>query len=76
MNGTCVYAQLMAQMYLKGYDSHKLAERTRIPYTSLRRKLRGEVPLKLEEAFCIQETLECELSLNALFERREAPHDR
>lgn len=76
MNGRCVYAQLMAQMYLRGYDSQSLAKKTQMAYTSLRRKLRGEGTLKLEEALRIRQALGCDLPLETLFERRDIAHDR
>ena len=40
MRGECVYMQVMVQMYMKGWDSRKLAEQSGMPYTSMRRKLR------------------------------------
>ncbi|MBQ7655378.1 MAG: helix-turn-helix transcriptional regulator [Clostridia bacterium] len=71
MRGDCVYLQVMVQMYIKGWDSRTLAEESGITYTSLRRKLRGMAPLSLEEARRIQEALDCGMSLDKLFARRE-----
>ncbi len=71
MRGECVYLQVMVQMYLKGWDSRVLSEKTGIAYTSMRRKLRGMAPLNLEEARRIQEALGCGLSLDKLFEKTD-----
>ena len=71
MRGECVYMQVMVQMYMKGWDSRILAEKTGIKYTSMRRKMRGLAPISLEEARRIQEALDCGMSLDALFVRRE-----
>ncbi|MBR5110089.1 MAG: hypothetical protein IK099_07825 [Clostridia bacterium] len=71
MRGECVYLQVMVQMYMKGWDSRVLAEKTGIKYTSMRRKLRGMAPLQLEEARRIQQALNCPMPLEELFARRE-----
>lgn len=71
MRGECVYMQVLVQMYLKGWDSKTLAEKTGMTYTSIRRKLRGMAPMTLEEARRIQAALDCGMSLDALFARRE-----
>jgi len=71
MRGECVYLQVMVQMYMKGWDSRTLAEKSGMPYTSMRRKLRGMTPLHLEEARRIQEALNCGMSLDTLFARRD-----
>ena len=75
MNGECQYLQVMVQMYLRGWDSHALAEKAGIPYATLRRKLRGVSPLHLEEARRIRAALGCDMTLDALFARREDAHD-
>lgn len=71
MRGECVYMQVMVQMYLRGWDSRALAEKAGLSYTSIRRKLRGMSPLHLEEARRIQEALNCGMSLDDLFARRD-----
>ncbi len=71
MRGDCVYMQVMVQMYMKGWDSRTLAEKSGMTYTSMRRKMRGIAPLYLEEARRIQEALDCGMSLDTLFARRE-----
>lgn len=71
MRGDCVYMQVMVQMYMKGWDSQKLAEQSGIAYTSMRRKLRGVAPLHLDEARRIQKALDCGLTLDTLFARRD-----
>ena len=65
--GTCVYTQVMIQMCLRGWDNHDLAQKAGLNYTSLRRKLRGETALRLDEARRIQEALDCGLPLEELF---------
>ena len=71
MRGECVYMQVMIQMYLKGWDSRVLADKTKLSYTSIRRKLRGKSPLYLEEARRIQQALNCGMSLEELFNRKD-----
>lgn len=71
MRGECVYMQVMVQMYLRGWDSRELAEKTGLSYTSMRRKLRGLSPFHLEEARRIQQALDCGMSLDALFARQD-----
>ena len=71
MRGDCVYMQVMVQMYLKGWDSRTLAVQAGLSYTSIRRKLRGMSPLHLEEARRIQKALNCGLSLDELFFRKD-----
>lgn len=75
MRGECIYLQVMVQMYLKGWDSRTLSEKTGISYPSLRRKLRGSSPMGLEEARQIQRALGCGLNLDTLFARREGSYD-
>ena len=76
MRGECVYLQVMVQLFLKGWNSHELADRTGISYPTLRRKLRGAAPMQLEEARRIQTALGCGLTLDQLFEPRESGYDR
>ena len=71
MRGECVYMQVMVQMYLKGWDNRALADKAGLSYTSIRRKLRGTSPLHLEEARRIQQALNCGMSLDELFARRD-----
>lgn len=70
MKWNIVYMQVMIQCYLLGWDKRKLAEESKIPYTSLLRKLRGVSPLHLDEAKKIQKALNCGLSLDELFSKR------
>jgi len=74
MRGSCIYSQLMVQMYLAGVDNKTLAQRTGITYSSLRRKLRGQTRIQLEEARLIRGALGCEMPLDQLFERAEEQH--
>ena len=76
MRGQCVYLQVLVQMYMKGWNSHQLAERTGISYPSLRRKMRGASPLHLDEARKIQAVLGCGMTLDQLFARKETRNDR
>lgn len=71
IRGCCVYARLMMEMYLSGMDNHTLAERTGIHYASLRRKMRGITPIKLDEAERIRTALSSHLPLEKLFEKAE-----
>ncbi|NLD83901.1 MAG: helix-turn-helix domain-containing protein [Clostridiales bacterium] len=64
------YAQVMVQMYLQGMDSHTLSEKTGISYPSLRRKLRGDGHLRLDEAIRIRKALACPMSIEELFARK------
>lgn len=70
MRGDCIYMQVMVQMYLKGWDSRMLADQTGMSYQSIRRKLRGQSPLHLEEAKRIQRALNCGMSMEELFTRK------
>lgn len=70
MRGDCIYMQVMVQMYLKGWDSRMLADQVGMSYTSIRRKLRGLSPLHLEDAKSIQRALNCGMSMEELFTRK------
>ena len=71
MKKSCVYMQVMVQMYLQGMDSHDLAQKANISYPTLRRKLRGDGGLGLEEAKRIRQALGCVMPLEELFERKD-----
>ncbi len=71
-----MYLQVLVQMYMKGMNSHQLADRTGISYPSLRRKMRGTSPLQLDEARRIQSVLNCGMTLDQLFIRKETANDR
>ena len=72
MRSNCVYAQVMVQMFMKGWNMRQLAEETDISYVSLRRKLRGESPFLLEEAMKVRSALAVQMPLDMLFEKRVA----
>lgn len=72
MRSNCVYAQVMVQMFMKGWNMRQLAEETDISYVSLRRKLRGESPFLLEEAIKVRSALAVQMPLDTLFEKRVA----
>lgn len=72
MRSNCVYAQVMVQMFMKGWNMRQLAEETDISYVSLRRKLRGESPFLLEEAMKVRSALAVQMPLDTLFEKRVA----
>ena len=76
MRGQCVYLQVLVQMYMKGWNSHQLADQAGISYPSLRRKMRGASPLQLDEARRIQTVLDCGMTLDQLFARKEIGNDR
>ncbi len=70
MKHTGVYARLMVEMLLQGVDSHALSEKTGMSYPTLRRKLRGDGSIRIEEAILIRSALNSELPLEQLFARR------
>ena len=72
MKHTGVYAQVMVEMLLRGIDSHALSEKTGISYPTLRRKLRGEGSIRIEEAILIRSALSSDLPLEQLFARRHS----
>lgn len=69
MKRDSVYAQVMVQMFLRGMDSYTLSEKTGLSYPTLRRKLRGDGCIRLEEAVLIRQALGCEMPLEELFAR-------
>lgn len=71
VRGDCVYMQVVVQMYLRGWNSKKLAEETGINYMTLRQKLRGKRTLNLDEMRSIQKALDCGMSMDELFARRD-----
>lgn len=72
MRTQCIYTQVMIQMYMKGWNMRELAGEVGMSYVSLRRKLRGESPVLLDEAFSIRKALEVQMPLDTLFEKRVA----
>ena len=70
MNGSCIYVQVMLQMYMNNVSCRELSSRTGISYPTLRRKLRGDSDFLLSEALRIKETLNCGMPLETLFEKR------
>lgn len=72
MRTQCIYTQVMVQMYMKGWNMRELAREAGMSYVSLRRKLRGESPILLEEAFSIRKALAVQMPLDTLFEKRVA----
>ena len=70
MKSKCIYPQLELQMYLRDLNGAILAKKANIPYYALRRKLRGTTPLNLDEAKKIQKIIDCNLTLDALFETK------
>lgn len=73
MQSGCIYPQVILQMYMNGISCQQLSRRAGIGYATLRRKLRGESGLLLEDALRIREGLGCEgMQLEALFEKRKA----
>ena len=72
MKNETVYVRVMVEMYMKGLDSHELAEKIGISYHAMRRLLRGESRQWLEDALRIRKALACDLPVEVLFERRNA----
>lgn len=68
MRDECIYPEIYIQMYRRNLDSKELANLTGINYTSLRRKMRGITPFKLDEAKSIQKALNCRATLDELFD--------
>lgn len=62
-----MYKELNAELARLGWDKKKLAEKAGINYSSLITKLRGETPLKLDEAISIKKAIGSTLPLEALF---------
>ena len=57
MPSQCKYAQLVIQMYLKGLSSRELAAQANMNYQTLRRKMRGDSPVTLEDLASYQPLL-------------------
>ena len=72
MTTACLYRRLAVEMYLRGYDLRKLSDSTGMEAYALRRRLRGEVSMKLSEAVAIRRALGTSVPLEELFERSEA----
>lgn len=72
MQNGCIYPQVILQMYMNALSCQQLSQRAGIGYATLRRKLRGESGLLLEDALRIREGLGCgEMRLEDLFEKRK-----
>ena len=69
----CPYDELRLQMVIRGVTSRELADHSGINYQTLRRKLRGESPVLLQDAVMIRKALKLEMPLEQLFHRLERP---
>lgn len=67
-----VYKTLRMKMYEAGIDSQTLAMEMGLPYTNLRRRLRGENSFTVEEAICLHKFVGQDISIEQLFERSDA----
>lgn len=70
MRSKVIYPRVLMEMILADLSLLSLADACGIHYVSLRRKLRGDSPLHLDEALSIRKALHCSLLLEDLFERR------
>lgn len=70
MNSSCIYTQVMLQMYLNDLNCRELSARTGIAYPTLRRKLRGESDFLLAEALRVKAVLNVPMTLEELFRKR------
>lgn len=71
MKGQCVYKQISIEMILKGIDTQTLSQMCGIPYSTLRKKLRGGSAFILEEAFQIHRVIGQQMTIEKLFEKHE-----
>lgn len=71
MQTGCIYPQVILQMYMNNLSCQQLSAKAGIGYATLRRKLRGESGLLLEDALRIREGLGCEsMRLEDLFQKK------
>lgn len=66
-----MYPNLNAELARNNITIIMLADRTHIPYATLAPKIRGEKPIKLDEAKLIRDAIDKSLSLEYLFEIKE-----
>lgn len=72
MQSGCIYPQVIMQMYMNDLSCQQLSDKAGIGYATLRRKLRGESGLLLDDALRIREGLGCgEMRLEDLFRKKK-----
>lgn len=64
-----MFPYLKAEMAKRGMTVQSLSEKTGIPYSTLVPKLRGERPLKVDEACNIKAATNSKLSVEELFSK-------
>lgn len=62
-----MYPNLNAELARHKMTVMMLSEKTGIPYSTLAPKLRGEKPVKMNEAMLIRDVIDGDLSLDYLF---------
>lgn len=62
-----MYKELNAELARIGWDKKQLAEKIGMSYSTLITKLRGEAPLKLDEAISIKRVIGSTMPLESLF---------
>ena len=67
-----VYRRINQEMLAKGFDTYLLSEKTKIPYQTLRRCMRGDSSFTLDDAIRIHKYIGEHLTIEELFERSEA----
>lgn len=63
-----MYLNLKGEMARKGITGLRLAELTKIPYSTLQPKIRGDKPIKLDEAKNIKAAIGSEMTIEELFD--------
>lgn len=66
-----MYPNLNAELARRDITATKLSKLTKIPYSTLMPKIRGDKAFKLGEAFLIKKVINCDLPLDILFEERD-----
>lgn len=64
---SAVYEQVLTEMVIRGIRVCELAARAGMHPDTLRRKLRGQAPLSLPEAFAVRRALGASQTIDALF---------
>lgn len=62
-----MYPNLSAELARRRMTIQKLSEATGIPYSTLAPKIRGEKPVKMNEAVLIRDAIDAGLTLDYLF---------
>lgn len=73
MRAQCAYKQIGIEMVANGIDTQELSQMSGIPYSTLRKKLRGGASFALEEAIQIHKAIGQQMTIEQLFERSDRP---